>query len=354
MAAVPLALFLAVPAPGQGLEHLGPIPTRDQFLLNLLALTYQPVPPDTLAPGSWEADLQTVEANTLEFSDIIKDSLAADPNQRLDITREWAQGVARSNPGLPVIFLFQLETTVTTLRVRAGLPHGREAWIQVPIFSYSGGFEDSMIEPVHRIGFYQTGRSAFPRNEVRVVVIQHGDLVYYNDRSAAPRMQDPVLGLTQTLSSGPTHSLAVSVQLKPSLTRNLDDVRSGWDSGLQFTARWSPRPSVDTYFGLGGVHREAGSLPFNQLRYRDQLGAHAMVEWRRTHAWRPFFQLLYLTGATQPVAGQKLSLPSLQHDLGFHWVVAPSLVFTLRYLNNITNNENTADMALAAELTWRK
>jgi hypothetical protein len=28
-------------------------------------------------------------------------------------------------------------------------------------------------------------------------------------------------------------------------------------------------------------------------------------------------------------------------------------VFTLRYMNNITNNENTADMALIVEGTWR-
>ena len=354
VAALPLVLLLAVPAPGQDAGHLGPVPTRDQFLLNLLALTYMPVPPDTLAPGAWEADLQCVEANTLEFSDVIKERLAADPNQRLDITREWAQGIARDHPGLPVIFLFQLETTVTTLRLRAGLPRGGEAWIQVPVFGYSGGFEDNLIEWVHRIGFYQTGRSAFPRNQVRVAVIQKGELVYYSDRPAPPRMQDPVLGFTQSLRSGPSFSLAASLQLKPSMTRNLDGVRSGWDSGLQLSARWSPRPSLDTYFGLGAVHRESGSLPFNALRYRDQLGAHATVEWRRTRALRPFFQLLYLTGATQPVAGQKLSLPSLQHDLGFHWMLAPGRVFTLRYINNVTSNENTSDMALAAEFTWRK
>jgi len=348
-----LFLALAIPAFGQGLDHLGPVLTRDQFPLNLLTLAYQPVPPDTLAPGAWEADLQSAEANTLEFSDVIKDRLAQNPNQRLDITQAWAQGIAQSNPKLPVIFLFQMETTLTTLRLRAGLEGGREAWAELPLLSYAGGFEDGLIDWVHKIGFYQTGRSAFPKDQVRVAVIQQGNLVYYSDRSAAPRLQDPVLGLTQTLASTPEFTLAASASVKPAVTHSMVGMRAGWDSGLQLTARWSPNPSVDTYFGLGGVHRESGSIVFNQLGFRDQLGVHFMVEGWRESAWRPFIQLLLLSGATYPMAGQRLAPSSLQHDLGVRWVYAPNLVFTLRYMNNITNNENTADMALIGEMTWR-
>jgi hypothetical protein len=352
MAAFALVLALGLPARSQGTDPLGPIPTRDQFPLNLLTLAYQPVPPDTLAPGAWEADLQCVEANTLEFSDVIKNGLLADPHRRLNITRDWAQTVARDNANLPVVFLFQMETTMTTLRLRAGLDAGREAWIEVPCFSYSGGFEDSVIEAVHRIGFYQAGRTSFPENQVRVMVIQQGKVVYYNDQAASPKLQDPVLGFTQTLYSAPHLVLAASLQVKPALTHTLDGMRSGWDSGLQLTGRWSPNGSLDTYFGGGVVKRESGTMAFNQLGFRDQLGFHLMVEGRRNATWRPFFQLVYLTGAAHSMAGEKLGLTSLQHDLGVHWVYRPNLVFTFRYMNNITNNENTADMALIGEVTW--
>jgi len=110
---------------------------------------------------------------------------------------------------------------------------------------------------------------------------------------------------------------------------------------------------VDTYFGAGMVHRQSGNLIFNQYGFRDQLGLHAMVEGWCDRAWRPFFQLVYLTGSTYATPGDQLNKPSLQHDLGLHWLATPNLVFTLRYMNNITNNENTADMALILEAAWR-
>lgn len=352
-AAVAFLLALAIPAWGQASDHLGPVPSRDQFPLNLLTLTYQPAPPDTLAAGAWQADLQCVEANTLEFSDVIKDDLSQNPGQRLDITRAWAQGIAEKNPSLPVVFLFQMETTMTTLRLRAGLGHGREASVELPLFSYAGGFEDGLINQVHSLGFYQAGRSAFPVDQVRLAVIQQGSLVYYSDRSAAPRLQDPVFGLTQSLNATPDFALSANAKVKPAMMRSQVGVRAGWDWGLQLTARWSPNPSMDIYFGLGGVRRESGSLAFNQLGFRNQFGAHFMVEGWRESAWRPFLQLLLLSGAAYPMAGQKLGLSSLQHDLGVHWVRAPGLVFTLSYMNNITNNENTADMAFSLEMTWR-
>jgi hypothetical protein len=46
-----------------------------------------------------------------------------------------------------------------------------------------------------------------------------------------------------------------------------------------------------------------------------------------------------------------LDRPSLQHYLGFHWQIKKDLVFTFRYLNNITHNENTADMGFELSLT---
>lgn len=348
-----LLLALAWPAAGQEPEHLGPVPTRDQFPPNLFALSYQPVPPDVLPAGSWEGDLQCVEANTLEFSDIIKANLPAAPTQRMSLTRDWAQGIANQYPEFPVIFLFQMETTLTTLRLRRGLGGGTEAWVQVPCLGYSGGFEDGLIEAVHKLGFEQSGRTAIAKDQVRVVVIQKGQLLYYSNESSGPKLEDPVLGVTQRLAGTPACVLAASLEVKPALRTSMDDIHSGWDTALQLTGRWSPSSSLDVYFGVGGVHRESGSLTFNRFGFRDQLGAHLMVEAAGNRVWRPFLQLYYLTGSTYSMAGQKMNLPSLQHDLGVHWMIAPGRVLTFRYLNNITNNENTADMALVLEFTWR-
>lgn len=84
---------------------------------------------------------------------------------------------------------------------------------------------------------------------------------------------------------------------------------------------------------------------------RDGWGAHATWEYRRWGTVRPFFQLYAQSGYLPPQPSQKLDRPSLQHDLGFHWQFRKDAVLTFRYLNNITHNENTADMGLGLSLT---
>ena len=348
-----LGAVLAGPVAGEPIFHLGPAPTRDQFPPNLFSLAYQPAPPDPMAPGAWEADLQCVEANTLEFSDVIKDSLPANPAARINLSQQWAEGIAAANPSLPVIFLFQMETTLTTLRLRAGTGLGGEAWLQLPVLGYSGGFEDGLIEDIHKLGFEQSGRAAIPKDQVRIVLIQDGQLKYYSNASSGPQVLDPVLGYTQRVLVTPASSLALSGQVKPALMPSRFDMRAGWDTGLQLSGRWSPLPALDLYYGFGGVHRESGSRAFNRFGFRDQRGAHLMVECLHNATWRPFFQLLYLSGSTFPMAGQRLNLPSLQHDLGVHWMLGRNQVLTLRYLNNITHNENTADIAFMLEYSLR-
>jgi hypothetical protein len=224
----------------------------------------------------------------------------------------------------------------------------------VPVLRWSGGFEDGLIEWTHNtFGFNQTGRNYIETNQVRVVVIQNGKVTEYSDHGGGSRLQDPVLGLTQSLYDRGDCVLAANLQVKPAVVPSLYNSRTGLDSSLQVTGRWSPDRSIDTYFGIGVVHRQSGNLTFNQNGFRDQVGAHAMIEGWRTGAWRPFVELLYLTGAEHASSDGNLAKYSLQHDLGVHWVCAPNLVFSVRYMNNITNNENTADMALIADVNWR-
>jgi len=353
-AAATMILLLALPARGQE-EHLGPAPTRDQYPINFQTLSYIPAPPDVLASGRYEADLQTVEANTLDFSNAVQLLLVTPPPpQRLSITPAQAQEWGARYPTIPLLYYFQMETNLATLRLRTGLGHGWEASVMVSFFSAAGGFEDGLIENVHHsFGFNDVGRTSVQRDQVRVVVIQNGQLTYYSDRGVRPTMLDPLLGLTQNLYDSERFAMAVNLQLKPPVTRDLYYASNGWDSALQFTGRWSPNASVDTYFGVGAVHRQSGSLLFNRDGFRDQLGVHAMIEGWRDGSWRPFLQLVYLTGTAYPVSGTQWNQPSLQQDLGLHWLCAPNLVFTFRYLKDITTNNNTMEMALIMEAAWR-
>ena len=58
-------------------------------------------------------------------------------------------------------------------------------------------------------------------------------------------------------------------------------------------------------------------------------------------------------GYLHPQPEQELDRWSLQHDAGILWQFAERTVFHLHYINNITHNENTADMALTLGLTHR-
>jgi len=352
--AAAVLLFLAWPAMGQEPEHFGPAPTRDQYPINFQTLSYIPASPDALPAGRYEVDLQSVEANTLDFSDQIQSILPVNPPRRLSVTPAQAQQWAAQFPQVPLLYFFQMETNLTTLRMRAGLGHGWEVTLMVPFFDASGGFEDGLIENVHHtFGFHDVGRTAIQKNQVRVVVIRNGQVTYYADRGIHTTMLDPVLGLTHTLYASDRLAMAVNLQLKPPLTRNLYDAREGLDSDLQFTARWTPVASVDTYFGTGAVHRQSGNILFNRDGLRDQLGVHAMVEGWRQGAWRPFLQLVYLTGTAYPMPGTQWNQPSLQMDLGIHWLRSPSQACTLRYQKDITTNNNTMEMALILEAAWR-
>jgi len=189
-----------------------------------------------------------------------------------------------------------------------------------------------------------------------LVVMTEGKLDFYTDQGIRGKTQDPVLGATARLLRTPAWTVSAYVSLKPPLTTTYDVYRSGWDHGAGITARWQPSPRHVAYGGLGFVRRPHGSGPYDHLAFgsmRDAWGAHLGWEWRPSARWRPYLDLVLQSGFLPPQAWQKLDRPSLQHDLGIHWQPGRDWVLTFRYMNNVTHNENTADMGFGAALTVR-
>jgi hypothetical protein len=120
------------------------------------------------------------------------------------------------------------------------------------------------------------------------------------------------------------------------------------------SARYQPSRHHVFYGGLGFVARTSGSGSYNRIGdsgFRNGWGAHATWEGRPGGRWRPFIQLYMQSGYLQKHPYMMLDKPSLQHDLGVHWQFHPKAVVSLRYLNNITHNANTADMGIGLNLT---
>lgn len=353
---VQLALMLGglIPLCAQEPMEMGPFPTREMFPLFLLPMAYQPVDPTPVGRGRWRVSLDHTQANTFEFSDILKDQAPRDAQGRIAITREFVLAHATEYASIPIVFFFDEETARTSLRVRCGLTDQTDVWAELPFQSQGGGFLDGVIENFHKLGFEQFGRDLVKQNQVTLMVMTNGHLVFYSDQHIRGKTEDPTIGLLHRVSGGPTWNLSIYLSVKPPLTTTYDVFRSGWDQSLGLTGRWQPSLQHVFYGGFGFIHRPGGSAAYNTMAFgsfRDAWGAHATWEYRRWRKVRPFLQLYLQSGFLPKQPYQKLDRPSLQHDLGFHWQIKKDVVFTFRYLNNITHNENTADMGFGASLT---
>jgi len=332
--------------------EMGPVPTREMFPLYLITQGYQPVDPTPLGTGRWRVDLERIQSNTFEFSGIFKTQPVQDIEGRVRVTREFVEAHAAEYRDLPLVFFFDEEITRTTLRVRHGIGEATDLWAEWPFQSHSGGRLDHLVEAFHSLGFEQYGRDLVVKDQLTLVVMERGELRFYSDHGIRGKPQDPVIGLTHRLFAHDRGCLSLAFSVKPPITRTYDVYRSGWDHTLALTGRWQPSQAHVFHYGAGYVARPHGSSAHTGFgAFRDGLGAHAGWEWRPSPRFRPFLQLLYQSGYLRPQVYQKLDRPSLQHDLGFHWQLGRRTVFTFRYLNNITHNENTADMGFVLGLS---
>ena len=83
---------------------------------------------------------------------------------------------------------------------------------------------------------------------------------------------------------------------------------------------------------------------------KDEHDGHLGWEWLGWSRVRPFLVLVYTSGLAAAKPGDKLNRSSLIHDLGVHVRLGPRTALTFSYINNITHNENTADMGFARDL----
>lgn len=349
---LPAFTALLLPALAAEVPDPGPAPTREMFPLYLIAMAYQPVDPQPLGRGRWQVELEHMQANTFEFSDVFKERTPRDAQGRVFVTRDYVLAQAADYAQLPLVFFFDAEAARTVLRLRRGITADADLWIELPFTSLGGGHLDGPIEAFHRLGFEQFGRDRVARDRITFVVMEKGSLRFYSDAPIRGKTQDPVLGGLRRLVRSPRWTLSAAVSVKPPLTRAYGTYQTGWDHSLAVTGRWTGLPGQTIHFGAGYVRRPHGNAAFQDFpegNFRDGVGAH--LGWQRQGRVAPFLQLYWQSGYLHAQPRQKLDRPSLQHDLGCHLALGPRTRFTVRYLNNLTHNENTADMGLAISLT---
>ncbi|WP_026853257.1 DUF3187 family protein [Geothrix fermentans] len=332
----------------------GPPLTRDLFPLNLVPITYRPTSPMPVGKGQWRFAFQVTRSNTFEFSDLIKDRLGSDPSGRIRVEPAGVTQFAASLPNEPLLFFFDGEVQRTELDFRYGLTRDTDVALTLGWESIDGGFLDGLIEGFHKLGFEQSGRGAIARDQLTMAIIQKGRVVYFSQEPVRFHPVDPALTVFHRIYERPRLTVGLLGVLKIPATRFDGRFRSDWDSSAGLTFQWRISPNQVVNGGGAYLRRNIqGGNGQNPFLIKDQIAGHLGWEW---HGWsrvRPFLVLVYHDGLTSQGPGATLDRPSVVHDLGMHVRLGPRTALTFSYINNITHNENTADMGLALRLAVR-
>ena len=349
-----LATLQAVAALAQDVWPDTPVASsHDLFPLNMISLGYRPAGARPIGEGRLQTSLQVIRGNIFEFSDPIKDFLVQRiQGGKIQLTPATVTQFARDHADQPMLFFFDGEVQRTELGLRLGLSPDTDLQMTLAWQGISGGYLDPLIDGFHRLGFQQTGRSQFPENQLTMVIIEKGQVRFFTQTPVRDRPVDPELTLVRALCQ--TQSLATSVlaTLQFPTTRWAGSYRSDWDASLGLALKWEPA-DMDLAVDAGTAYLRRSKLLANPSPFflKDQVAGHLAFElrgWDRVH---PYLMLVGVSGLTGPEPGNKLNRPSLCHDLGVHVRTGSHSVFTFGYINNITHNENTADMEFSARLS---
>ncbi len=345
-----LGLAASAPAAAQDIKYFvdtGPLRVRDQFLLNMGFLAFDPASATVLAPGEWQLDAVLTATNTFAHSEAMVNFLEA-RQERLRLTREEL----RSYAGGEGEGIFQLDAEVyrTAFTVRRGIGHRLQLELLVPVLSFQGGFADGIIEDFHdTFGFGQSGRLGVPRDGYLVYVgSRKGELLV--DRDPGTGLGDVVLGAKLDLKRKPGPLLlAFEGQVKLP-TGDEDSLYSSGtaDAGVQLLA--------SRYFQRSCIHASAGLLylgAWDALGTPDQLRASGMLAYEHGLG-RKVSGILQATLSQSPFDDldlEELSDVSYQVSAGLKVAAGERRMLFFALTENLVHFNNTADLGLHVGLS---
>ena len=349
-----LAVLLALPSfAAEPLEFhdLGPLRIRDQFLLGMGFLAFDPESADVLANGRWEFDLIATVTNTFAKSRAIADRLDA-RTTRAPVTLAFLRSVAGAQPGRGAFYL-DGETYRTALAIRRGFGRRLQLGVTLEGLQFNGGVLDSTIEGFHRtFGLGQAGRLGTYRNQYTVFVSSHGH-EYFSDRNPSFGLGDMVFSAKYALAARPGHAyLSVEGLIKIPTGRQVDLYSSGSaDVGVEGL--------YSRFWAKSCVHASAGVLrlgPNDALHTPAQTVFSGMVAYEHGIFNSRTSAIVQTTFSQSPF--RKLDLAELgqfavQASLGVKCAFAMNRVLFVALTENLAHFDNTADIGFHVGWTQR-
>lgn len=255
-----LTLGLAAGAHAQERERLeglafldtGPLRIRDQLLIGMEFLSFEPESADVLEQGQWQVDIVQSATNTWVRSSSVERFLE-DRDERAPLTLEELRSIdpEGTDRGL---YHVDGELHRTSLAVRRGIGRGLQVSVTIPALDLAGGFADSTIEGFHdTFGFGQAGRRGTFRDDYLVYVRDAEGNEVYRPEAPGFGLSDVSLGIKARLRAPSAWRLAIAGTVKLPTGDEDDLTGSGSvDVGVQLLGtRYFRRSCIHTAVAVG-------------------------------------------------------------------------------------------------------
>jgi hypothetical protein len=348
-----VAIALALPAAAQ--EHdladalLGPLPVRDQYLLNNGYFFFEPEAARVLDEDSWVVDIHSADSNTFAKSRWISHNLDGDTDRR---TGAQTLSLIRLDEGT-TIFLVDGEIHRTTITAHRGFGRNLELAISVPVATIGGGSSDSFIEKFHaalQLGDNQ--RVAMQRNHETIFLRTDGH-TYLREHPAGSHLGDIALSAKYELPALEDPNLSLSVQaaleLPTGSAQNLDGSGS-IDGGVQLMATRD--------YGLTRLHASAGLLLLgrnaplgiaSQIVITDSVGVSRLLTGRTSAT----VQITISQSPFRGIGAPELARRSYQMTAGLQHAFGQSVTAYAGIVENLITYQNSADAGLVLGIARR-
>jgi hypothetical protein len=314
----------------------GPLPVRDQFPLEMIALDLTPRGGGWLERGEWGLEIGIVHSNTCE--------IASDLDQR---AADFLGGVYESD----YTFIADGEATRAHLRVDFGVGARVQLGLEIPVISHQGGFLDDLIDTTHdTFGLPGNDRDERPQDQLEFDVIAGSARFQLDDDTT--ELGDVVASAKIGLYSGERSAVSLVLEAKAPTGDEEGLAGSGaWDYGLSVVGSAASGSERHLWhWGLGWFALgEPESLPID---FEDKLSGYFGYEYRPNERWSVVAQAQVETPALPDKPGAPHGDPRAGVAVGFHrggerWQISAG------FLENLTTNDNTLDLGLFFLTSWR-
>lgn len=331
------------PSPGGPLEA-GPLRFRDQFLLSLGFLAFEPTSAVVTPSGEWQLEVIFTTANTWAPSAPLEIELDA-RDERQPVTIEQLDRLTGVSKDGGLVFV-DGEVSRTVLTLRRGFGRGVQLELDIPLLRLSGGSLDGGVESFHdALGIEQAGRPGAPKDQLFVFLdTRRGE--FTQQGSSSLQLGDLVLSVKVALLDDQRAPLGLAIEGLVKVPTGADEplLSSGKaDFGAQLLAghrhgKWSFHGSLGALrlgaserLGLGSQTLFAGMAGVER-----RFGDRTSLVLQGSVAQSPFEEL----------ATSRIGERSVQFTLGAKRALGRNNLLLFGFTENLENFNNSADVNL--------